>query len=39
MAQSADQIIKFVDDKVAHAEFLEDKIDGKSEDNFDIGAE
>jgi hypothetical protein len=37
MAQSADQILKFVDDKVAHAEYLEKKENGESEDNFDIG--
>lgn len=28
MSQAADQILKFVDDKVAHAKFLEDKEDG-----------
>lgn len=31
LAQSADQILKFVDDKVAHAEFLERKEAGEEQ--------
>lgn len=39
MAQSADQILKFVDDKIAHAEYLEKKERGEINDNFDLGEE
>lgn len=38
-AQSADQILKFVDDKVKEAEYLEQKEEGKIEDPFSINEE
>lgn len=37
MAQSADQILKFVDNALAEAEHLEKKEEGKIEDTFAIG--
>lgn len=39
LAQSADQILKFVDDKVKETEYLEQKADGKIEDPFAINEE
>lgn len=39
MSQAADQILKFVDDKVAHAEHLEKKEAGEIVDPFEIGGD